>query len=84
MIGVIVTFRSGEGLDRARAMGVAEKAAPAFEGKTSCSAQPSRAPARPARVTISPACVLTAGRIRRTPAATAAAISAISTGGAWN
>jgi len=32
MIGVLVTFRSAEGLGRARVMGVAEKAAPAFEG----------------------------------------------------
>ena len=32
MIGVVVTFRSDEGLDRARVMVVAEKAAPAFEG----------------------------------------------------
>jgi heme-degrading monooxygenase HmoA len=32
MIGVVVTFRSDEGLDRARVMGVAEKAAPAFDG----------------------------------------------------
>jgi heme-degrading monooxygenase HmoA len=32
MIGVVVTFRSDEGLDRARVMGVAEKAAPAFAG----------------------------------------------------
>lgn len=32
MIGVVVTFRSDEGLDRSKVMGVAEKAAPAFEG----------------------------------------------------
>jgi heme-degrading monooxygenase HmoA len=32
MIGVVVTFRSDEGLDRGRVMGVAENAAPMFEG----------------------------------------------------
>jgi heme-degrading monooxygenase HmoA len=32
MIGVIVSFRSEGGLDRDRVMGVAEKAAPSFEG----------------------------------------------------
>jgi heme-degrading monooxygenase HmoA len=32
MIGVIVTFRSEGGLDRSTVMGVAEKAAPTFEG----------------------------------------------------
>jgi hypothetical protein len=32
MIGVIVSFRSDGGLDRDRAMGVAGKAAPSFEG----------------------------------------------------
>ena len=32
MIGVLVTFRSDEGLDRGRVMGVAEQAAPMFEG----------------------------------------------------
>jgi len=32
MIGVIVSFRSEAGLDRFAVMGIAEKAAPAFEG----------------------------------------------------
>jgi hypothetical protein len=32
MIGVFVTFRSDDGLDRDRVMGVAEKASPSFEG----------------------------------------------------
>lgn len=32
MIGVMVSFRSETGLDRSLVMGVAEKAAPAFEG----------------------------------------------------
>lgn len=32
MIGVFVTFRSDDGLDRDRVTGVAEKASPAFEG----------------------------------------------------
>jgi hypothetical protein len=32
MVGVIVSFRSEAGLDRALVMGIAEKAAPAFEG----------------------------------------------------
>lgn len=32
MIGVFVTFRAEGGLDRARVMGIAEKAAPSFEG----------------------------------------------------
>ena len=32
MIGVIITFRSEGGLDRSAVMGIAEKAAPAFEG----------------------------------------------------
>ena len=32
MIGVFVTFRSEDGLDRSAVMAIAEKAAPAFEG----------------------------------------------------
>jgi hypothetical protein len=32
MIGVIVSFRSEPGLDRSLVMGIAEKAAPTFEG----------------------------------------------------
>lgn len=32
MIGVFVIFRSEDGLDRERVMGVAERAAPSFEG----------------------------------------------------
>ena len=32
MIGVIITFRSEGGLDRSTVLGVAEKAAPSFEG----------------------------------------------------
>jgi hypothetical protein len=32
MVGVIITFRSEGGLDRSAVMGIAEKAAPTFEG----------------------------------------------------
>ncbi|MCC6727725.1 MAG: YdhR family protein [Chthonomonadales bacterium] len=32
MIGVFVTFRTGAGVDRERAMGVAARAAPSFQG----------------------------------------------------